>query len=112
MNNGWGTFFCQEKVFADSSSGKKANRLNTDDEIKDESILGSAPGVTLNDSPTASDQRVISDDARSAERDESAGATGPGSDRKGDEMPGEKGITSLTDGIADFIDKAEDKNSK
>lgn len=89
----------QEIFFTNGSSGKKINRLITDDETdlrnnktSDGSVFP-AEGIDI-----------------SADSDDMAGATGPGSDRKGDKMPGEDGITSLTDGIADFIDKKQDKD--
>ncbi len=70
---------------AGNSSGRKQ-----DEEIRDESGLGSGAGVT---SDTDQDP---------------SGATGPGSDRKGDKIPGEDGITKITDAIAKAIDRAEE----
>jgi hypothetical protein len=97
-------------LFANSGS---SNRINKSEEIRDESGLGSGAGITPESQPSFADRRSLAaseNDASSFTEDD--GATGPGSDRTGDKMPGEEGITSLTDGIARFIDDAEEDDSK
>ncbi len=83
-----------DKIFAASTNAGGPGKRKQTEEIRDESGLGSGAGVT-------------SDDASINDMD---GSTGPGSDRKGNKMPGEDGITSITDAIADAIDRAEDDN--
>jgi hypothetical protein len=97
--------------FADGGSPNKANK---GEEIRDESGLGSGAGVTPGDQAAFNSRQSSSEsETARAETADDAGATGPGSDREGDKMPGEDGITSVTDGIAKFIDDAEaDNDSK
>jgi hypothetical protein len=93
------TSACNDKIFAASTDAGNAGgsgKRKQVEEIKDESGLGSGAGVT-------SDEPVANIDPSES--------TGPGGNRKGDKMPGEDGITSITDSIADAIDRAQDDDS-
>jgi hypothetical protein len=104
------TQFCNDLLFANSGSNSK--RIKTE-EIRDESGLGSGAGVTPGDQSAFDDHpdRLENDADPSGGIDDS-GSTGPGSDRRGDKMPGEDGVTDVTDGIARFIDNLEDDSEK
>lgn len=93
-------------LFANSGNAGKAKKSEV---IRDESGLGSGAGITPDDQSSLA---KMENDNSASSLTEDDGATGPGSDRSGDKIPGEDGITSLTDGIAKFIDDAEENHSK
>ncbi len=82
----------EDKLFAAPANAGGSGKRKQTEEIWDESGLGSGAGATSEDTSI----------------NDMDGSTGPGSDRKGDKMPGEDGITSVTDSIANAIDRAQD----
>ncbi|QHT70602.1 hypothetical protein GXP67_30085 [Rhodocytophaga rosea] len=93
-------------LFANGSSPKNTNESK---EIRDESGLGSGAGITPEDQARFNRQSARPDNNSLSDDD---GTTGPGSDHTGDKMPGEEGVTDVTDGIARFIDDLENDDSE